>query len=373
MRAPGVNEAVMLNVQQYLAINSLDDLALEFGIKVSAYADRVVLNYSMIDSPRFHPVCDECRGLILSLNDLGIISRSFDRFYNYGESIEHKGIDFNRLVAMDKEDGSLMNVYHDGARWNVASRKLAFAEGNTDSGGVFFELFRQALGCDVQKTFAHLPREQTYIFELCSRQNRIVKRYDTPEAFLLAARDKYTGEYAGFDMITEFSRIIARQGASVLLPGTYRFSSLAEIMEAMKELDTLDEGYVCVDEATGLRVKIKNPSYLAVYHLRENGNISPKRIVNLVFMNDHEEYLTYFEEDRKYFQPYIIAYQRLVDNIRENYARFKDIENQKDFALAIKDLAVKDILFQLRRGRSLEDVLNSLYEHKKVELIEAFR
>lgn len=362
----------MLNVQYYLANNSLEYLALEFGVKVNTYADRVVLNYSMIDSPRFHPVCDECRGLILSLNDLGILSRSFDRFYNYGESVEHKRIDFNRLVAMDKEDGSLMNVYHDGTRWNVASRKLAFAEGNTDTGGVFSELFRQALGLDVQDVFSHLPREQTYIFELCSRQNRIVKRYDAPQAYFLAARDKHTGIYAGFDMIDELFRLITKHGASVLLPRTYRFSTLAEIMEAMKEIDALDEGYVCVDEATGFRLKIKNPSYLAVYHLRENGTISPKRIVNLVFMNDHEEYLTYFEEDRKYFQPYIHAYQLLVDNIRENYARFKDIESQKEFALAVKDLAVKDILFQLRRGRSLEDVLDSLFEQKKMQLMEAF-
>ncbi|WP_291321288.1 RNA ligase [Desulfonatronospira sp.] len=367
-----MNEAFMLNVQQYLINNSLDDLALEFGVKISTYADRVVLNYSMIDSPRFHPVCDECRGLILSLDDLGILSRSFDRFYNYGESLEHKGIDFNTLVAMDKEDGSLINVYHDGIRWNAASRKLAFAEGNTDSGGIFFDLFCQALDCDIQKAFSNLPWENTYIFELCSRQNRIVKRYDAPQAYFLAARDKYTGEYAGFDTTAELSRIIARQGASVILPGTYRFSSLAEIMDAMKALDTLDEGYVCVDEATGLRLKIKNPAYLAVYHLRENGSISPKRIVSLIFMNDHEEYLTYFEEDRKYFQPYILAYQRLMDNIRENYARFKDIENQKEYALAVKDLAVKDILFQLRRGRSIEQVFDSLFEHKKVELIEAF-
>lgn len=362
----------MLNVQKYLAKNSLDDLALEFGVKVNTYADRVVLNYSMIDSPRFHPVCDECRGLILSMDDLGILSRSFDRFYNYGESLEHKGIDFNTLVAMDKEDGSLINVYHDGVRWNAASRKLAFAEGNTDSGGIFFDLFCQALSCDVQKAFSHMPQEKTYIFELCSRQNRIVKRYDSPQAYLLAVRDKYTGKYAGLDMTAEFSRIISRQGASVLLPETYRFSSLPEIMDAMKQLDTLDEGYVCVEEATGLRVKIKNPAYLAVYHLRENGNINPKRIVNLIFMNDHEEYLTYFEEDRKYFQPYILAYQRLMHNIRENYARFKDIENQKEYALAVKDLPVRDILFQLRRGRSIEQVFDSLFDHKKVELIETF-
>ncbi len=362
----------MLNVQQYLADKSLDDLAMEFGIKVNTYADRVVLNYSMIESPRFHPVCDECRSLILSLGDLGILSRSFDRFYNYGESVEHKGVDFNNLVAMDKEDGSLMNAYHDGERWNVASRKLAFAEGNTDSGTVFRELFRQALGCDVQEAFAKLPREQTYIFELCSRQNRVVKRYDAPQAFFLAARDKHTGKYVDFEMIAEFSRVIAKQGASLFLPKTYRFSTLKEILEAMKGLDPLDEGYVCVDEKTGLRLKIKNPSYLAIYHLRENGNISPKRIANLVFMNDHEEYLTYFEEDRKYFQPYIHAYQRLVDNIQKNYARFQDLENQKEFALAVKDLAVKDILFQLRRGRSLDDVLGSLFEQKRMQLMEAF-
>lgn len=73
----------MLSVQKYLVEHRLEDLENEFGIVVTRYEDRVVLNYSQIKSPKQHPVCDECRALILSYPDFFILSRSFDRFYNY--------------------------------------------------------------------------------------------------------------------------------------------------------------------------------------------------------------------------------------------------------------------------------------------------
>ena len=54
-----------MNVQKYLEENGLKKLQEEFKIVVTDYPDRVVLNYDQIDSPRFNPICDECRGLIL--------------------------------------------------------------------------------------------------------------------------------------------------------------------------------------------------------------------------------------------------------------------------------------------------------------------
>jgi hypothetical protein len=63
----------------------LEDLENELGIVITRYDDRVVLNYSQIDSQKFHPICDECRGLILSLPNYEILSRPFDRFYNLQE------------------------------------------------------------------------------------------------------------------------------------------------------------------------------------------------------------------------------------------------------------------------------------------------
>lgn len=40
-----------------------------------------------------------------------------------------------------------------------------------------------------------LDKDNTYIFELCCEQNRVVTKYDHDTVFLIAIRNKYSGEY----------------------------------------------------------------------------------------------------------------------------------------------------------------------------------
>mgnify|MGYP003565423402 CR=1 FL=1 len=56
----------MLNTVKYLKNHTYKDIKNEFGIKVKEYDDRIVLNYSQINSPKYHPIVKECRALILS-------------------------------------------------------------------------------------------------------------------------------------------------------------------------------------------------------------------------------------------------------------------------------------------------------------------
>ena len=58
----------MLEVQEFLnSGKSFDDLSNELAINVTKHESLplCILNYSMIDSPKHHPNCKECRGLIL--------------------------------------------------------------------------------------------------------------------------------------------------------------------------------------------------------------------------------------------------------------------------------------------------------------------
>ena len=100
---------------------------------------------------------------------------------------------------------------------------------------------------------------------------------------------------------------------------------------------------------------------MAIHHLRDNGALNPKRILTLVMENEHEEYLKYFESDREFFTPYVIAYEKLVNDILITYNKYKMINNQKDFALAIASFKFKGILFALRskKGSIKELLLNS--------------
>ena len=77
-----------MKVIEYIKQHGLESLNTDFGIKINEYDDIVVLNYNQIESPKFHPICDECRALILEKGTWKVLARSFTRFFNVGEGIE---------------------------------------------------------------------------------------------------------------------------------------------------------------------------------------------------------------------------------------------------------------------------------------------
>ena len=132
----------------------------------------------------------------------------------------------------------------------------------------------------------------------------------------------------------------------------------------------MEEGYVA--RIDSWRIKIKNPAYLAIAHLRDNGAVTEKRVARLVFMQDHEEYLLHFPEDRPEFEPYIKAYRAMIDDIHWRSRHYMKIENQKDFALKVKDSPASGILFGMRKGKSLHECLEGLNDNYQIRLLKGY-
>jgi len=360
----------MLEVQKYLQDHSYAQLEEEFAIQISDYEDRIALNYHQIDSykQKFHPLVMECRGLILSKPDHRVLCRSFDRFWNYGEDPNSDKFDITKASVSDKVDGSLCNVYHDGAKWQVATRKMAFAEGPVpNKKNTYADIFKEALGCDPDDCFSHISKDMTIIFEMVSPETRVVTPYKDKAVYLLDVRNRDTGLYLGRE--NTYYWVIPKE-AKWLYPKDHKFKTWEEVIEASKVLPALEEGYVA--QIGSWRIKVKNPAYLAIAHLRENGAITEKRVVKLVFMQDHSEYLLHFPEDKPEFDPYIEAYQRMIDDIHWCSHHYMKIEDQKEFALKVKDRPAAGVLFGLRKGRDLPDILEGLTDNYKTNLLKGY-
>ena len=361
----------MLHVQEYLKDHTYEQLTEELGIKVKdEYDDRVVLNYHQIDSykHRFNPIVMECRGLILSKPDHEILCRSFDRFWNYGEDPNSDKFDITKAEATDKIDGSLCNVYYDGAKWQVATRQMAFAEGPVpNKKKTYADIFKEAIGDDLDNIFSMISKDLTIIFEMVSPETRVVTPYKEKKVYLLDVRNKDTGLFLGNE-ITYYWPIT--KSATWLYPEKHEFKNWEEVVESSKALPAMEEGYVT--RIDSWRIKVKNPAYLAIAHLRENGAITEKRVVTLVFMQDHEEYLIHFPEDQPEFDPYIEAYHEMVKDITISWTKFGAIEDQKEFALAIQDCPAKGILFAMRKGQKLNDIMDKFHDNYKVRLIKGY-
>lgn len=356
-----------MHVQTYLRTFGLEKLQTELGIKVKVYEDEglMVLNYSQIDSPKSHPVVVECRGLILDL-DFNVVSRSMDRFFNLGEVPESQAcIDMQKAVCFQKVDGSLIRIYNYKGTWYIATRGMAFAEATVNGFNVTFrELVLKALEMTDEEFQIScndiFNKDVTYICEITSVENRCVKAYSGYTLHYLAARDNLTFEYVDAKGRCELF--------GMSLPEKYTFNSIESCKEVVNNLKNLDEGYVLYQDGVPI-CKIKSPAYCAVHLLRGEG-LNPKRVCELVLTGEQEEYLTYFPEDRAFIQEYVDKFNEILQGLELAYAAYRTIQEQKEFALAIRSVQGNSVLFTARKMNiSPKDAFKLMPDSAKLKML----
>lgn len=336
----------MLEVQKYLRDKTLEELVEEFSIKTTHHDDgRVILNYHMIDShkDKFNPIVMECRGLTLdSNNDYALVARSFSRFFNLGEDIKsQKKFCWEGSGATDKEDGSLFIIYYWNDEWHMNTRG-SFGEGVVNNGVMtWHELAEIALPDNWRNNFF---KHYTYVCELCSLHNKIVREYKKPKIYLLTT---FQGEIEHTVGATDS---IGTQ-ANLEMPDFYRFrdayDAVAHISK-MVESDITYEGVVIRDK-NNRRLKAKSPEYVRLHGMASNGYIGhPKNLINFIMNGETDELLSLFPEVKDKVEEMEIKIEAAWKEIDNLWFCYHDLKNQKRFALAIKDSKYSGILFQAR-------------------------
>lgn len=332
-----------MHVLAFIKQHGLDALTSQLGITVKERDNLLVLDYDQIESPKLHPVVKECRGLILEKDTYNIVFRCMSRFFNYREA-DTLSYDYSNAQYFDKVDGSLIKIYFYRNRWNIATRGTIVADNETPFGITFEQLVLKALGLN-RETFqttaaALLNPKISYSFEVTSIENRIVTRYEGYTLHYLSARLTETGEYV------DESDAASAFGA-VLLEPILSGAPIQDVLDYVEHLPDLKEGLIAYIDGTPI-CKFKSTKYVEVHHKRGNG-ISLNGIRRLVILQEHEEYLSYFPEETPLFAPYVQAYATLFETLSSLWEQVKDIEDQKTFALAVKDHAAGSLLFNKRR------------------------
>jgi T4 RnlA family RNA ligase len=367
---------------------ALNKLKEEYGIKVSVddrFPELIVLNYDQIDSPKEHPIVKECRSLVLSIpeyyfdngNDLYDevtkpfegVSRAFDRFLNLneGEANQEENLDFSSMTCYEKVDGSLISLfYHPKYGWIYRTKAMLMPEteimGTTRTWkGLIETTLDYPHCCDT------LDEDFTYILEVCGRENRVVTKYNHEFAALLAARRNNCGTYMDRSYLTYEAT------CAWIVPKEYNFNTSSSCLEAIHNLENLEEGYVAYHGGVPV-CKIKSPAYVAAHRLRGNGVPSEKRIMDLIFMNEQDEYIAVFPEDKEMFEPYLCAKTALYADYRHNSAFCTSIKDQKEFALKVKDLPVAAILFKKRQkpGLKFKELFDNINPNAKYKMLGSY-
>ena len=287
-----------------------------------------ILSYNQIESDFHQEIVRECRGLILkrSTDETYVpVCVPFFKFGNYGEGY-CPTIEWGSARVQTKLDGSLIKLWHD-AGWKVSTNNTISAENAkvyTNEDLNYRELFDEAAakqGLDHER----LDKNNIYLFELVGPHNRVVVHYLEAKIYHIGTRNLLTLEERDCDIGIE-------------KPGEYTFDSLEACVETAKNLPYNQEGYVVVDRHWN-RVKIKSPAYVAIHHMKNNGIVTPTRIIDILRNGDSEEFLTYFPEFNEPFEKVEQAInslcQRLTDKVE--MLRQMEFETQKDFALHVKD------------------------------------
>ena len=336
---------IEIEVQKYLRKKGLDSLKAEFKISDRRHQDLtnlVCLKYSQIESPMAAKIVQQCRGIILDeANDWAIVSYPYDKFFNYGE-VHAAHVDWESAQLYEKLDGSLMTLYHYQDQWRVQSSGTADASG--DVGGfkfTFAELFWQVW----QEKQYILPTQtdHCFMFELCTKFNRIVDPHSENRLILHGVRNLSNNQEQD-PSLPEYTNL------NWEIVTTAPLKSADKLIEQSKKLDPMEsEGYIVCDRDFQ-RIKIKSPQYVAISHLRDG--FSPRRLLTIVVTNEGSEFLTYYPEWQEAYDSVQAKFEQLIAQIEADYEQYKDIEIQKDFALAIKHLPYCGVLFALRAGKT---------------------
>jgi RNA ligase len=351
-----------MELQKYLRDRGLESLCEHYQIKANRhqqYPHLVCLKYSQLNSPLGEKIVQQCRGIILDENaDWQIVSYPYAKFFNYGES-QAATIDWNSATVYDKLDGSLMTLYYYDREWRVGSSGTPDGTGQVNSFKLnFAELFwkvwqeldyqlpepekiQNGLHAD-EETLLASPSEYCFMFELMTPFNRIVVKQSSNQLVLHGVRNCRT-------LVEEDPTIWANK-YNWQVAQLFPLTNWQEIIKAAAELDPMDsEGYIVCDRDFN-RVKVKSPQYVAIAHLRDS--FSSRKMIEIVLENEGEEFLNYYPEWTDLYQKIKIRYQNLITEIEFSYQQHRDISEQKEFAIKVKNLPYSGILFALRAGKT---------------------
>lgn len=368
----------MLAVIKYIKENGLDKTLSDFKLKSRDYGHKVLIKYDQIESSMGFPEVQDCRGLILEKDTWNILCLSFRKFFNAEEGHAAK-IDWKTAKVLAKLDGSMIQVYWDSKKeeWFAATTGTGEGEGevNNKDGTTFNSLFWKTVRTKYNLNVDDLVKGNVYVFELMTPYNVVVTPHTESSVALLAIRNlKNLSEYNYEALKTVADKL----GVPLVKAFDMNVKDVGAIKRTFDGMPFTEEGYVVVDDKFN-RIKIKNPAYVAVHHLKSK--TSEHAIMDVVKSNEIEEFAATFPERKEEIFKLHENYIKLENTLEAAWAKAKEHkpknispQEKKKFAIAVFDLIDKDglkeysgMFFGLNDGKieSVREYLRN-YDNKRL-------
>lgn len=352
----------MTPLQEAIKSNGFEWTCKIFSLKTyvcDEFPELIGVYYSQVESPLNDFVVRWARGTVLERDTWKLVAQSFPRFAAYGKDpLFESKFDWSTAVCNVKEDGSLIMLFWWKDRWIVKNSHAFNAK--TQNGTAFSDLFWE--NYYRFNNLGDLDKNLTYLFEICSLDNKVVRVYPQPKLFFLGA---FNGEY-------ELTYPQVKTLLNVPMPDTHQFKSCEQVLAMLKIQAVNDptfEGYVCRD-SKNRRIKFKSDSYYALHHLFDNGNIFLKKNIVKLICNyaDKDKILTDLPDLRERYEEVEGKVYDVTNEVFTLWAKTRAIKNKKEFATAVSKSRYAHILFKFydnlahNQGKS---EMNILYSFEK--------
>lgn len=337
----------MLAIVKYIKEKGLEKAIDTFKLKTRVYESKILLKYDQLVSPTLmaNKEVQECRGIILEKGTWRVMSLAFTKFFNAEEGNAAK-IDWSTAHVLEKLDGSLIQVYYDSndKTWYAATTGTAEGEGevNNKMGSTFNQLFWKTVKEKYNLDGTKLNPNFCYVFELTTPYNIVVKPHGESAATLLTIRNLITLEEVAYN---ELSTIGALLNVPVVKSYDLNAKDVGALLRTFTDMVWHDEGYVVVDAAFN-RIKVKNPSYVAVHHLK--GKTAEHNILTIVKSNEIEEFGSTFPERKEELVKLKENYDKLIGKLNLVWEELKTRkpknitpQEKKRFAQAVFEVTSK--------------------------------
>jgi len=346
----------LLLVQEYLLSGkTLEDLKNDHGVNSNITNNKVSLNYDQLESQMSDELACQCRGLVLENDTWEIIACPMFRFFNHGQG-EAANIDWNTAKVFLKLDGTCLITFFNKDRWYVATRSRPEADIPNENGLTFSQLTDMTLQimsqdqyCNLQKFMKDCPKDRTYVFELTTPLNQVYCTYENYFVTLLAVRNNITLEEEDpEDHLKYFSPVF-----KLKTPDTFDFSSISDMVSLVTSWNPKEKEGVVIRDGGYNRIKMKNPAYAAMSHLRDSLTTSTRNCIKIILLEKDDDIindLPKFIADRIIeLKEYI---KKIKDQVNKEYDEIKDIDDLKYFASKAEFTLWPAACFSLKRGKA---------------------
>lgn len=313
------------------------------GLVVKEYENLYLVKYDKNKSLMGNEDVMKCRSIILEKNTNKLVSvapiKSIDNDIYHKKYIENNA---NNVIVEEFYDGTMINVFNYKGEFFISTRSCLGAHCKFSGVKTFNNMFNECINNEI---INKLDSQYCYSFLLQHPENKIVKRYETPNIILVTTSKIIDNNLQVLDR-NQTNKLLNSCNINFALPKLYELDSMEKIYFHIDKLNDTEQGLVlkCYENGIDNRTKIRNTRYNKVRLLKGNSNNKMYLYFELRKNQNMLEYLEYFPEDKELFEKFRLE---LYDFTKRLFNYYISLKVRKDVKFLEIDYEFRPFLNEL--------------------------